>query len=158
LDSASYEAHKQLGRTLSYYASEAVEGPQRLSLLAESAKELEAAASILGQYQPDILSDLGGVSLEQGDFDEAIQYFERARGASRGEVAAGLRKEEDWDITYDLACVLAQQRAFAEAYRELQGILHVPRYRDLVRQDADFQAMRENAEWGAKLNDLLDRR
>jgi Flp pilus assembly protein TadD len=86
------------------------------------------------------LESLAWILDEKGEFADAVAAYREARDLNRRGVAEQ-GGEEDWGLTYNLACALAKWEKAEEARVELANILDKGNYGQLAREDPDLAAV-----------------
>src|SRR5205823_4479552 len=100
--------------------------------------------------------DLAWIKDEWEDYSTAAQLYREARELDREEAKVE-RREEDRNITYDLAATLAKGERLEEALIELASVLSYDENWIAAEDDRDFKKLRESAEWGPRFVGLIER-
>jgi tetratricopeptide (TPR) repeat protein len=89
---------------------------------------------------------LGVIDLKMHEYNEAVEQLQQAVAAD-GSL---------WAARYNLACAYARTGRVADAYDVLQALLaKQPQYAVLAARDGELAALREDAEYGARFNELI---
>jgi tetratricopeptide (TPR) repeat protein len=175
LDGSAASAHKALGRAIWNSVTEdltdtnsAISNDQ-LTLLAEAESELKMAQSLLTQgnrHDEEIPYDLAAICRFKGDTPGAIDHYQRGAQLSKA-LARNEGRAPDWDFDFGLACLYAKTGQYQDALNQMKQLVGMteswsqdrrraePRdYRDWMRSDPDFAAMRADANWEPQLKAL----
>jgi tetratricopeptide (TPR) repeat protein len=150
LDANNGEAYRELGRTLSYFASETAAGDEKKRLLDRAEVALRRAAELPGVSKANCLHDLAWVFDERRDFDTAIDLYRQAQKANTQESRPAAFSTA---LSYNLACALAKAERYSEALNVLASV--VKDARKLAEEDPDFAPIRASGEWGPKFRELV---
>jgi len=142
----------QLARTLSQWAASEHESAFRMERLQNALNELEALRKLQGDTAA-VLFEIAWALDEMGRFEEAIDYFSKAREKSKSE---GENSSEKWSYTYNLACSLAKAGRDQEALRELKALIgQGSEWIQSAAQDTDFEGLRDSEQWGKQFEATL---
>jgi tetratricopeptide (TPR) repeat protein len=150
LDVNNGETYRELGRTLSYFASETAAGEQKNRLLDRAEVALRRAAELPGVSKANCLHDLAWVFDERRDFETAIDLYRQAQKATTQDARPAAFFTA---LSYNLACALAKAGRYSEALKELETV--VKDAGKLAEEDPDFASIRASAEWGPKFRELV---
>lgn len=107
--------------------------------------------------------DTATVQRYLGDYEAAEQEYRLGMAAS-DRSAKQANREPDWDLHYALACLLAKQKRFKEAFELLNNVSgrvsswsdedgrsDGRSYKEWIREDDDLAQMRSDSTWGPQL-------
>lgn len=159
------EACEALSRLFWVRAKENPGDLQKQAWLARAHDETERARVLRGHDTEDTLASLGAICDERGERQEALRHLRGAREISRGR-ARSTRTEEDWDISYNIACVLAKAGDPSQAIAELEAIVDKTErtdpegkvwpvnYRSDIAEEREFNLLRLDENYGDRLRKL----
>jgi tetratricopeptide (TPR) repeat protein len=157
LNRDSVDGHRGLAVTLMYHAAETeMDSELKARLLERAEAEQQFVHALLGRYDSRLLHDLAWIKDEWEDYSTAAQLYREARELDREEAKVE-RREEDRNITYDLAATLAKDERLEEALVELASVLSYDENWIAAEDDRDFKKLRESAEWGPRFVGLIER-
>jgi tetratricopeptide (TPR) repeat protein len=158
LNPALPDAHRLLGRTLSYGAASAKDVDAKKKLLAEAEQQVRESIA-LADESAVALHDLGWIYDERGtvdDLKQAVTFYRKALAAfSRTES----RENDLTAIRYNLACSLTKLGDYAEATAALTPVFTDPWREDVSEfadRDPDFEPLRQSEEWGKVFRQLIE--
>jgi tetratricopeptide (TPR) repeat protein len=139
LDQNAAWPHLELGRTLAYQASESTLDTEQKRAVLDQAERTVRRAQELGK-DANTLESLAWILDEKGEFADAVTAYREARDLNRRGVAEQ-GGDEDWGLTYNLACALAKWGKAEQAGVELATILNKGDYGRLANEDPDLAAV-----------------
>jgi tetratricopeptide (TPR) repeat protein len=149
------EAHREMGRTLSYYAADAKDVDRKRSLLDRAESAVRRAMELKGASLADALHDLAWIEDERGELERAIGHYHEAQELRRQQAAHGEASSAKAEaaLAYNLACSLAKAHRLAEAFAELQrAISETWRF---AETDPDLSPLRDSVEWKDRWAEMM---
>lgn len=154
LNPNSSEAFRELAMVLSNSAADSGTGSsQKSDILGRAESALQQAVKLRGRHDSETLHDLAWIYDERREYKTAAVQYRRARELDILECEAQGR-EPNHDITYDLACTLAKDKAYEESLREVEAIVDKDENWRGILGDRDFAGLLDHETWGPKLRSL----